>query len=848
MKKNVLLCVYLTSMLLFNLLEGIGQPSQTEFNNYITISNGRFKDGNAYFYPVCVNYLVEYPCDMSNPTVPIHYISPLFSYSNIKRKHYDTWLYDRPIDTTEHWGYGNNGAAERDSAGIKLENDLRRIDSLGFNVVRIGPTMKWNNTSLYIPTGSYAKYFELTDSLIAKCARHNLRVILVLGDKAQCYNQFEQYCVYLDSVSRHYSNNKTVMAYVVYMEPGWKWENHHKNDKIMISNWSRKWYYTIKKNAPDQFVTYGLDGLNNVLFWDPSALTYDFLTMHFYHHNKNPRISNNVIACYFRWMNDNVQDVWVLGETGYSGVAAGDSCLTNPKVGTEDAQYQYAEFTKEKSLQCGCKGYAWWQYQEINWDSCSSEHFGLVTYYPDQRVKPAASVFSPSFISGLDMDCRRPNNYYNIPEYGYDNFSGEVTDNYSNPIKDALVVAWSNTNTTNYSTFTNNEGRYTIHTPQDTIVSLVWISHKGYTSPYFYHINNPLENTTLTRINYNGWKKNWTNHDYPIQGDNFVVRSPDTVIVGNFCGDEAQELLVVKPLSQTASLYSFHINHWELIWAGIIGNWQIGNNDKFYACDFNGDGIDELLCIQNTFGNSWANIYHYDSQYPKSPWQYVWTNMGNGQIGNWNYVPGDVILPGYFNDSTYCSLMCIRNQGRLKGALCQRLNSGSWTTYWTSTSLPDTTYIGSWILGDQDKYYVGDFSGDGIDELFCVQATNDTSDKMTLLQYNTSWNTLWSNNGVSGGVGIYSYRANLHVGNFDSDRADELLGINSWATKFDLNSSNQWNWSWSTYESGRLSDWTVNPAHRIFFMKTMTDVPDYMFVGRWIPNNYFRFDGYSFDP
>lgn len=96
--------------------------------------------------------------------------------------------------------------------------------------------------------------------------------------------------------------------------------------------------------------------------------------------------------------------------------------------------------------------------------------------------------------------------------------------------------------------------------------------------------------------------------------------------------------------------------------------------------------------------------------------------------------------------------------------------------------------------------------------------------------------------------GIYPYRANLHVGNFDSDSADELLGVESWATKFDLNASNQWDWSWSSYESGKLSDWAVNPNHRIFFMKTMTDVPDYLFVARGNPRIDYQFDGYSFNP
>lgn len=158
------------------------------------------------------------------------------------------------------------------------------------------------------------------------------------------------------------------------------------------------------------------------------------------------------------------------------------------------------------------------------------------------------------------------------------------------------------------------------------------------------------------------------------------------------------------------------------------------------------------------------------------------------------------------------------------------------------------TKISSWCLGEFDQYYVGDFSGDGIDELFCVQVIGGTTDNMRLMQYNNAWNTLWTNNGQSEGVGIYPYRNRLIVGNFDTDAADEILGIGSWATKFDLNTNNQWDWSWSTYESGRLSDWAVNPNHRTFFMKVMTDVPDYLFVYRGIPRIDFRFDGYTFDP
>ena len=848
MKKNRLLYGFMTVMCLFTLFEGSAQSNQPVVDNYISITNGEFMDGDNVFKPLCINYIVDYACNISNPLNKIYYIAPHSNYSNDYVAHFQTELNDT-VYPNGHFGYGINGVIEMNVAKAKLEHDLKVMDSLGFNVVRIAPAIRWRNNELQIPTGSYAKYFELTDTLIAKCARHNLRVILVLCADTNTYKQFDQYCIYLDSVSRHYSNNKTVMAYVVYAEPSYKWGNAKENDKIMISNWSRKWYYIIKQNAPNQLVTYGLDGIGVVRDWDPSALTYDFMSMHFYHPTADYDSSRKTVECYFKWMNDNVEDVWILGETGFSGTD--DSCMADSQVGSESAQYQYADYTMQKSLDCGCKGYAWWQYQEVMWESCCSKYYGFVKFFdktkmPPEELKMAHSLFPLYNYREPGVQCARPGRYYNIPGHSYNNFSGVVRDNNSNPIKDALVLAWSVNSYTVYSTFTNSQGEYTIHTPQDTVVELVWISQKGYTDKFFFHTNNAFESTTLNRINYNGWKKNWTNVNYPETGSNPMIGNSDIVMVGNFYGSEAQEMLVIKPSASMASIYIFHTNHWEQRWTGSIGNWQISSTDNYYAGDFNGDGYDELLCVQNAL-NAAVSIYHYDISNLSDPWTSIWSNNGNGSLGGWNYHPGDVILPGHFNDTTVCSLLCIRNSGRPEGALCQRMASNSWVSIWMAPTLLSPVHIGGWSLSANDKYYVGDFNGDGIDELFCVQVTNGSSDNMALLRYSTSWNTLWSNNGISHGIDIYPYRADLHIGNFDSDREDEILGIGTNAAKFDFNSSSQWDMSWSTGNSGKISDWAINSNHRIFFQKVMKGVPDYLFVSRWELYHHL-FDAYSFDP
>lgn len=850
MKRNVLALGLLTAMCLVALLESNGQPSPFGFDNYITISNGEFRDGNSIFKPLFVNYRVDYACNISNPQNKIYYIAPHFNYSKDYWSQQGTEINDT-VYPNGHFGYGANGNSEMHAAKAKLDHDLKVIDSLGFNVVRIAPAIYWRNDSLRIPTRSYTTYFELTDTLIAKCTRHNLRVILVLEADSHAFSHFDQLCVYLDSVSRHYSSNKTVMAYVVFAEPGYKWKatQDKNNDKLLISNWSRKWYYIIKKNAPHQLVTYGLDGINNVLFWDPSALTYDFLSMHSYGTSDNPVISANMVATTFKWMHDNMEDVWVLGETGFSGTT--DSCEADAQVGTEIAQYHYANRTMQKALDCGCKGYSWWQYQEVMRGNCRSNHYGIVKYYLEEGLKTAHSLF-PEYSSRVPgSQCDRPPYYYKDPNYKYPNISGVVRDEYSNPIKDAYVVAWSSSYATKYSTFTDNQGKYTIYTPYDTVVNLVWISQKGYTDVNIFTRNPVPDTTTLTHINFNRWKKNWTNINYPVTGNTPEIKNTDKIVVGNFCGDEAQELLVVRFSTRTARLYKFNIHHWELLWTGSFGDWQISSTDKFIAGDYNGDGYDELLCVQDV-SNAWAKIYHFYNSNIYNSWQSIWANSGNGKIGNWNYSVGDIILSGHFYDSTYCSLLFIHHSSLHSNLLCQQFASGSWVTVWQPTIYLNPPPVQEESLIGYDKYYVGDFNGDGIDELFCTQITNGTSDLMQLLRLDGIWTSLWTNNGNSEGVGIYPYRAHLHIGNFDSDRADEILGIGSWATKFDLNTSNQWDWSWSSYNPGRLSDWTVTPNDKIFFMKVMADVPDYLFVSKWIsipiiPDIYL-FSAYSYDP
>lgn len=121
-----------------------------------------------------------------------------------------------------------------------------------------------------------------------------------------------------------------------------------------------------------------------------------------------------------------------------------------------------------------------------------------------------------------------------------------------------------------------------------------------------------------------------------------------------------------------------------------------------------------------------------------------------------------------------------------------------WQKQWMNKSSNGTTTgrIGDHAFKDNDVFYSGDFDGDGTQEMLVVSYAGGSNDYMDVVKYvNGEWISVWSNNGSSS-PGIYPYRNNLIVGDFDGDGKDEILGNDTWTTMFRF-INNDWYWSWS---------------------------------------------------
>ncbi|MGE0560328.1 MAG: T9SS type A sorting domain-containing protein [Flavobacteriales bacterium] len=138
-------------------------------------------------------------------------------------------------------------------------------------------------------------------------------------------------------------------------------------------------------------------------------------------------------------------------------------------------------------------------------------------------------------------------------------------------------------------------------------------------------------------------------------------------------------------------------------------------------------------------------------------------------------------------------------------------HNNGWNLAWSNFGSGN---IGGHVLGEDDLYYTGDFNNDEEEELLCIgKSPNPNSDWITLLKYeNGDWNWLWSNYGdPNAGNGIYAYRDNLKVGDFDGDGDDDVIGIVTGTTKyvsFFEFTGNDWNLKWTNSSKHALKDYS----------------------------------------
>ncbi len=225
---------------------------------------------------------------------------------------------------------------------------------------------------------------------------------------------------------------------------------------------------------------------------------------------------------------------------------------------------------------------------------------------------------------------------------------------------------------------------------------------------------------------------------------------------------------------------------------GSIFWWNIGPADSYVTGDFNGDGSDELLAFN-------PNGWHHTMSFDGSNWNFI-EGDGSGAIAWWNIGSADSYVAGDFNGDGRDEVLALNPNGWHH---TMSFNGSSWSFIEGDGS----GAIAWWNIGSVDSYVVGDFNGNGRDELL---ALNPNGWHHTMSFNGSSWSFIEGDG--SGAIAWWNIgSADSYVtGNFTGGGQEEILAVNpnGWHHTMRFDGA-----SWSFIEgdgSGAIHWWLIS--------------------------------------
>ena len=403
-------------------------------DGFVRLEDGVFKLDNDTFFPLMLNYIVEF----RNPD-GLFTVSPAKAYDHIDRYESNT----------------------KEEIAHQLRGHFQLIKEMGFNALRVcfdrvgqdesGHYFYQADEQKYYLDHDYPAIITGLEEMLKVAEDADLRVLLLI--KAPMDRELKRFATHLLNALQ---NNKTIFAYDFANEPLY-FDDNPKRTKREAYHIVNGWHRLMQKNAPHQLFTIGFAEPLEVFEWDPSLLPVDFLAFHTYH---PLRVPNEIY-----WYSTYVGKPWMLGETALPA--------DNDSISYDD-QRQFMREVYRYVRDCGGIGMGWWEYQEVPASSFEAQYTALlnhegVTYTHEGgyeiigTVKPAANEIA-EFASYQPQKKWQAANYYNM--MGYQNYliRGKVVDKFTGkPIEGAVVRGWNEYWNVGQNTFTDSLGCFTLY-------------------------------------------------------------------------------------------------------------------------------------------------------------------------------------------------------------------------------------------------------------------------------------------------------------------------------------------------------------------------------------------------
>lgn len=356
----------------------------------------------------------------------------------------------------------------------------------------------------------------------------------------------------------------------------------------------------------------------------------------------------------------------------------------------------------------------------------------------------------------------------------------------------------------------------------------------------------------------NDWEKVWTN-----DGNNaistWLLRITDHLVVGDFNGDTDDEILCTQQASAYSALLDFDSGDWKTIWSNLgsnaIGTWLIRNSDIIVSGDFDGDNKDEVLCIQED--SQYATMLKYES----NSWTTEWSNLGSNSIGTWFIRNSDQIIPGDYDGDGKDEILCIQQISNYSTML--KYIGGSWQTVWSnlgSGNIDNWVFTNNFQKysssdfnndGKDDLICIDGGSAPSAAMLQFIPSFNDPTGDPAWKTTNSNltgisdWQSqLYSSTFITG-LG-YVDIAEVLSGNIDYDGKDELMYVQKfppfyptpptiipgWSKTAEYLDDNTFQVNWNNNASPPyINDWQINTGNlgnRYFLVKANKYSPKYL--------------------
>lgn len=408
-------------------------PAPPEF---VTLEGKQFKTKGQDFFPVTVNYIVDFITTGEG-----------FSIST-------TYTYEQP----HSYEY-----SDPDSLDIQLNAHFSLIREMGFNSIRLClDRIREDEKGIYYSTNHYSgalyidentsEILDAFENVITIAAQNDLRVMPLI----RAPHLSERLPAFTEAFLKRFSDNPTVFAYDFFNEPLYFDKDH--NQKKEAYNIVQGWRKMMDKHAPHQLMCIGFSEPIEVFRWDPSILPVDFIAFHTYH---PLRIQNEIY-----WYSKFIDKPWMIGETSLPA--------DNDSISYEE-QRQFMKETVRLVRSCGGSGFGWWEFQDEpaagRFDASFNgmlNNSGVIKREGHHQItgtlKPAAFELEKALQSEETVPCTCAVNYQNI--LGYSNLlvEGRVVDKKTGAgIEGAVIRGWNTSWAIGMNTFTDSEGRFTLY-------------------------------------------------------------------------------------------------------------------------------------------------------------------------------------------------------------------------------------------------------------------------------------------------------------------------------------------------------------------------------------------------